>query len=192
MPQEWVTDLKYCVQIVTTNVGGVAASQHYKSDAYDVDAALGSTAMPGFTELAAMYARFRTLRMSYRFDFANQEAFPLTVFAGFSNSSLASGTITETHMGNPLFKNKQVGPLTGEGQARLTGSASVIQIAGTKQALYDDLYTGSTGSSTLATAGTVHVYAAILSPVVLTAAGVVINAVVTLRLQFYQFKSFSS
>jgi len=192
MPQEYVTDLKYCVQVVNTAVGGIAASQHYKSDAFDVDAALGSTAMPGFAELAAIYARFRTLRMSYKFDFANQEAFPVTVFAGFSNSSIASGSLTETYMGNPLFKNKQIGPLTGAGTARLTGSKTIVEIAGTRQPLYDDLYTGSTGSSTLATTGTCHVYAAVLSPVVMTAAGVVINAVVTLKVQFYRQNVFSA
>lgn len=186
MPQEWVTDLKYSVQGQLTSVGAVRTSFQYRTEAYDVDPLLASTAMPGFAELSTIYARWRCLRMSYKVDFANMEAFPLTVFTGFSNSSIASGSITEAMMGNPLWKNKMIGPITGDGVARLTDSKTITQISGTKQALYDDLFTGSTQSATLPTAGTCYCYAALVSPVVLTAAGCIVNVVVTLKLQFYR------
>lgn len=186
LPPEYDTRLKYIVQDIVTNVGGVAASIRFRTDAYDVDPALASTAMPGFVEFAAFYARFRTLGMSYKFSCANQEAFSVTMIHGFSNSSIASGSLSITYAGNPLMRSTIVGPLTGINTKILRQSATVVKIAGTEQPLFDDLYTGSTTSATLATAGTVWCNCGVISPVVMTAAGVLVTVEVTLHLRFYR------
>jgi hypothetical protein len=186
MPQEFVTNMKYITGDVVTSVGGLLASIRFRSDAYDVDPALASTAMAGFAELASIYARFRCLRMSYKFSVANFEAFSVSIIHGFSNASVASGSLSIAFAGNPLFSTAMVGPATGMNTRTCRKSASIMAIAGTKQALFDDLYTGSTTSSTLATAGTCWCYLGIISPTVLTALGVYVTVEVTLQLQFYR------
>lgn len=140
--------------------------------------------MPGFAELAGIYSRFRTLSMSYQVDYANQEAFPITAICGFSSSGALTPTIA--YAGNPLWKSRVIGAAGGSSTCRLTGSATIAQIAGTKQALFDDIYTGSTTSSTLVTAGKEWLYAAINSTTLLTALGCVVSSRVKLRIQFYK------
>jgi hypothetical protein len=186
MPPEFDTKLKYIVQGVVTNAAGFVASIRYTNNAYDVDPTLGSTAMPGFLEFSAFYARFRTLSMRYKFSCANQEAFSLTLIHGFGTVSLASGSLTLVYAGNPLFSTTMVGPATGMNTKILQRQASVASIAGTQQALFDDLYTGSTVSSTLATAGTVYAHCGIISSAPLTALGVLITAEITLDVRFYR------
>lgn len=186
MPVEFDTKLKYIVQDVVTNVGGVAASIKFRTEAYDVDPALASTAMPGFVEFAGFYARFRTLAMRYKFSAANQEAFPLTVIHGFSNSSIASGSLTIPFAGNPLFHTSILGPATGQCRGIYSQKATVVKIAGTAQPLYDDLYTGSTTSATMATAGTCYCNFGIISNAALTALGVLVTVEVELTIRFYR------
>jgi len=186
MPQEFDTRLKYLVQDVVTNIGGVAASVKFRTEAYDVDPALASTAMPGFAEFAAFYARYRTLAMRYKFSAANQEAFSLTVIHGFSNSSIASGSLSIGFAGNPLMSSSILGPATGMNTKVFSRKASVVAIAGTQQPLVDDLYTGSTTSATLATAGTVYCNFGILSSAALTALGCLVTVEVELTIRFYR------
>jgi hypothetical protein len=186
MPPEFDTNLKYLVQDVVTNVAGFGASIRFTNNAYDVDPALASTAMPGFAEFAAFYARFRTLKVSYKFSCFNQEAFGLTLIHGFSNASIASGSLGITYAGNPLFKTTCIGAQTGNSTRVCAGSASVSKIVGTVQPLYDDLYTGSTTSNTLPTASHVHAYIGYLSANAGTAAGLAVTVEITLRVRFYK------
>lgn len=185
MPPEYDTNLQYHTQLVVTNIGAFLASTRYRTDAYDVDPAVGSTAMPGFTEFAGFYARYRTLAMKYKFSVANQEAFPLTVIHGFSNSAIASGSVSLTYAGNPLMSTAILGPSTGQGRGIYQRKATVVQISGTAQALYDDIFTGATNSQSMATTGQKHCYFAIASNAALTALGVLVTVEVTLTLRFY-------
>jgi hypothetical protein len=186
MPEEFDTTLVYTVQDVMTNVGGTAASIKFRTEAYDVDPALASTAMPGFAEFAAFYARYRTLALGYQFDCANQEAFSVTLLHGYTNSSIASGSLPITYAGNPLFGTSIVGPATGSNTARFRNMKTVCQISGTAQPLYDDLFTGSTTSATLATAGTCYCNLGVISNAALTALGVLVTARISLRIRFYR------
>jgi hypothetical protein len=186
MPEEFDTTLKYIVLDLVTNVGGTAASIRFRTEAYDVDPALASTAMPGFTEFAAFYQRYRTLSMGYKFSAANQEAFPNAIIHGYSVSSIASGSLGITYAGNPLFSTGILGPNTGMSKGTFRKNATIVKIAGTSQPLYDDLYTGSTTSATLATFGTVYCHFGILSPQPLTALGVLVQAEISLRIRFYR------
>jgi len=185
MPQQYTTTFKYITQKTIVNVGGISASALFRSDLYDIDTAFASTACPGFTELSAMYARFRTLSMSYHFSFSNLEAFPGTIMAGFSNSQIGLTSVGITYAGNPLWKIDEIGDRIGFGIKKLKGRCSVVKCAGTKQPLYDDLYTGSTTSQTLATAGTMWLYATFLSSQVQTV-GVNVTCVVTVKATLYR------
>jgi len=186
MPATYTTKLRYLLNTVLTGVGNTQASNQYRSEAYDVDPAFASTAMPGFTEMAAIYQRYRTLRLSYKFTCANQEAFPVTIIHGFSAISISAASLNYQYAGNPLFSTAILGPLTGQCRGIFRKSAAVTQIVGTKQPLYDDLYTGSTTSATLPSAGTVYCYIGAFSPIALTAAGIYCGIEVTLDVQFYR------
>lgn len=186
IPDEFDTTLKYIVFEVLTSVGGTTASLRFRTEAFDVDPAIGSTAMPGFTEFAAFYARFRPLALGYKFSVANQEAFPLSIIHGFTTTSIASGSLGSTYAGNPLFGTSILGAKTGNDTGCYEQTASVTKIVGTQQPLFDDLYTGSTTSATLATAGTVYCNVGVLSPQVMTALGCVVNVEISLALRFYR------
>lgn len=186
MPQEYDTRLKYIVQDNLTTVGAFQTSIKFRTDAYDVDPTLASTAMPGFAELAAIYSRFRTLKIGYKFTVMNAEAFSQTVIHGFSGASIATGALNISYAGNPLFWTSGVGPATGQNRGIFKRKVSVVEIAGTQQALVDDLYTGSTTSSTLATAGTNWCYIGNISPIAQTAAGMIVTVEIELTVRFYR------
>lgn len=188
MPSQYVTNLRYLIDTVVTGVGSTQANIQFRTEAFDVDPTLGSTAMPGFTELAGIYQRYRALRMSYKFSAANQEVFPVSIIHGFSNTSISAAALNLQYAGNPLFSTGMLGPLTGQSRGVFRKAAMVTDIAGTKQALYDDLYTGSTSSATLATAGTSYCYFGVITPIIMTAAGVFVCVEITLQLQFYRPK----
>jgi hypothetical protein len=186
MPQEFDTTLKYIVSYTVSNVGNPLASLRLTSNAFDVDPALGSTAMAGFTEFAGFYARFRTIGMKYRFNCNNNELFPVSVIHGFSNTVIASGSLGMNYGENPLFRTDILGPLTGQGRSKYQRSESIVNIAGTAIALYDDSFTGSTSSNTLPVAGTCHSYIGFAAPSVFTAAGVLVQVQMDLHIRFYR------
>jgi hypothetical protein len=184
MPAEYDTTFKYIVDLNIATAGSVLSSVRYTTNAYDVDPALASTAMAGFTELAALYARFRTLSIGYKFNVANAEAFPIHIIHGFSTVSIASGSLGMNYGGNPLMKLSILGPTTGQGRGIFSQRKTVGQISGTTQYLYDDLFTGSTTSSTLASAGTVYAYLGVGTGAgVFTAAGVVVQVEISLHVR---------
>jgi hypothetical protein len=185
MPESWDTTLKYAVLNTVTNAAGFVASVRFGTNAYDVDPALGSTAMAGFAEFAAFYKKFRTLKLSYKFSVSNSEAFPMTIIHGFSTTVVASGSLGIGYSTNPLFTTSQIGSTDGADTTTVKGNATVARIYGTEQVLYDDLFTGSTTSSTLPTASTAWCYLGILSAFPLTAVGVQVTSLITLNVRFF-------
>jgi len=170
---------------------GVLSSQRYTSNVYDVDAALASTAMTAFAEYAALYSRFRTLEMSYDFTVVNLEAFGIRIFSGFAVGSISSGSLGANYSANPYFKDKIVGSVTGNNVKTLSGRVRTQDLFGTRQALYDDLFTGDTQSSTLSTTGTVSLYLGVESPAV-PVAGYTYAGHVTLLCQFFRRRFITS
>lgn len=183
MPQEYTTDFTYVVQNVLVNAGATQYAHVYSTELYDVDTTFGSSACAGFVELSSIYSRFRPLRMSYDFNFSNLDAFPYTLIAGFGNSQISTGSLGINYAGNPFYKITTIGDRIGNGIKRLKGSASVVQVAGTKQPLYDDIYTGSTQSATLNTKMWLHCGAIGSAPMV---NGVLVTARIVLRVTLYK------
>lgn len=183
-PQEYVTDMVYVTAFNLNSAGAANANTQFSSNAFDVDPTVGGHAMPGFTEYAVLYSRFRTLKMAYEVEFANNETFNLIALAGFSNSAAAVVDLENT--GNPMWKSKIIGPLTGINRCQLKDSKTLVAISGTKQALYDDIFTGSTTSSTLPSAGTSTVYFGLQTPAGLLVNGASVRAKITLTVQFYK------
>lgn len=181
-----IVSLRYVLPLQTLSAaGGLRSSVRLTSNAYDVDSALASTAMAGFGEYALLFARFRTLQMSYDVTFVNKEAFAVSAIAGFQNTSIASGSLGANYTENPYNNLRLLGTVNGCNTTRIRGKASVAQMCGTKQAIYDDLFTGSTTSSTLATAGTCWLYFGAEGLNNITV-GVDVQGFITLQVHFYR------
>jgi len=162
--------LKYTIPFQQTATGaGQINSLRMTSNAYDVDAALASTAMSYFSELAAVYSRFRTLGMRYRFEVSNQEAYALSMIYGFMTNSVSSGSLGQNYAGNPYMHSEILSPINGSNSTMIyNGRITTERLFGTQAALYDDLFTGSTTSSTLASSNTINCYIGSIHPVVPT------------------------
>jgi len=127
MPESWDATLKYAVLNTVTNVAGFAASVRFGTNAYDVDPALGSTAMAGFAEFAAFYKKFRTLKIRYKFSVSNSEAFPMTIIHGCSTTVVASGSLGIGYSTNPLFTTAQIGSTDGVDTKTCSGGHTVTR-----------------------------------------------------------------
>lgn len=188
-PQEYVTTLRW-IYTATLNTAGVQViGVNYSSNAYDIDAAVGGTAMPGFLEYSSFYEKFRTLQCTYNIDLMNREAFNVVGFTGFSNDS--GFVVSVANCGNANWKLATMGPLTGNNKVTLRDSKSVVAIAGTKTGLYDDLYSGSTTSTGIPTTGRVYIYLGAQSPNAVFTAGGGIDFKITLDLKVQFFKTHS-
>jgi hypothetical protein len=183
------TKLRYVLPFQTVlNAGSTVSSLKFTSNAYDVDAALGSTSMGYFSELAQIYARFRTLGMKYRFDVSTNETHSLAYVHGFMSQSLSSTGVGLNYAESPYVSVQLSGGINADPTKSFTGQVTVSQFFGTKQALVDDTFTGLTTSSTLPTSGTMFLYIGAVSTATL-AAGFDVTGFIELDLMFYDRNS---
>jgi len=158
-PDSTRADLRYVIPLTQLTGGGTTNSFRYTSNAYDVDSALASTAMAYFGELAIVYSRFRTLSMKYCFKITNQEAFPAQVVYGFMTNSLGSTSVGGNYAENKYMHMSLLSAINGsDSTLTLNGQVSINDLFGSNQALFDDLFTGSTTSSTLSSSATANLY----------------------------------
>jgi hypothetical protein len=186
------TKLRYVLPFQTVlNAGSSVSSLKFTSNAFDVDAALGSTAMGYFGELAQIYARFRTLGMKYRFDVSTNETHSLAYVHGFMSQSLSSTGVGLNFAESPYVFTGLSGGINADPTKTFTGQVTVAKLFGTQQALVDDTFTGLTTSSTLPTSGTMFLYIGAVSTAVLTA-GFDVTGFVELDILFYDRNSLVS
>jgi len=153
------TVLRYTIPIQQVLGGGTTNSLKFTSNAFDVDSALASTAMSYFAELAVIYSRFRTLGIKYKFEVSNLEAFPITIIYGVMTNNLGSTSLGQNYAGNPYMHTHIVSQLNGSKNTQsVSGSVSIHKLFGSNQALFDDLFVGSTTSSTLSSSATAYCY----------------------------------
>ncbi len=157
-PDSLRTSLRYILPLQQVLGGGTTNSLRMTSNAYDVDSALASTAMAYFSELALVYSRFRTLGMKYQFQVTNQELFPQAMIHGFSTTSVSATGLGQNYASGPYLYTHLLEDVRGSRTRLFNGSITIEKLFGTTQALYDDLFTGSTTASTLASAATGYCY----------------------------------
>lgn len=184
MPPEFDTTLHYMVSNVIDNNGVAQAGAYWTTSAYDVDPLLGSTAMPGFAELAAFYYKFRTLAIGYEHHACNMEAFPVEVVHGMSNTHVNANSLSIAYGANPFFRLGTLGPLTGQCRGTFKrGLTQLIQIVGTATPLFDDTYTGATTSSS--SMNLCYAHLGFIAPSSFTTAGVLVQTKISLRVRFF-------
>jgi len=80
-PDQLLIRLRYNVQYQINHAGQPSASKsYYINGMYDVDPAVGSTAIPGFTSWTQLYGSYRVETTRFKLQLASQEAFPVGVF----------------------------------------------------------------------------------------------------------------
>jgi hypothetical protein len=117
--------------------------------AYDIDPSLGSTAMPFFSELGAIYRYYRCLGSQITVNFVNQG--DVTACQGIVcpvNSDPGANSLSfVNYFSNPLSKKSSFGALSGMSVAKVSGSAKTDMFAGAKWTGAFDAYCGFTTGS---------------------------------------------
>jgi hypothetical protein len=151
MPDKYYTTLNYWKAIQLPNTGGGAFTYLVPSNAFDIDPALGSTALPGFTELAAIYHRYRVLKVKVTLEVTNtNNSNPEMILLLASNRDLGSPTITDwIHWkSNPLGMARTVGTVYSP-PVKLTRTFSTEEIFGSKEIYTDTDFSGEVSGSPL-------------------------------------------
>jgi len=166
----------------------VIARRYTPSAAYDVDPLVGSTAMPGFAEFAALYNLYRVTTSRITVEFANQSTSAIKVCVIPLNSdpgSAPSSAVVDFWMLNPYSKVKVLSPVGSPTEA-IRSSMSTEKIFGSKAVYFDDTFaaqvTGIPNNNWFWAIG-------LQSPVV--AAGnllIAVNIVIDIGLEFYERK----
>jgi len=80
------------------------------TNAYDIDPSAGSTIVPGFNELAAIYSTYRVNSFRQSTTFVNLEAFPVTVYLGLANlDPTANTTLYQNYLSSRRTRREMVG-----------------------------------------------------------------------------------
>lgn len=101
-------------QVLSNNAQTVASKEWQVNDAYDFDAAFGTSYPVGFLEWAAMYKFYRCFAVDVKLKVSNREDFPLVVTTLLSNLSSPSVINLEFQNGNPYSKCLQMSAKYGK------------------------------------------------------------------------------
>lgn len=148
VPSEFRTRIVFTTTGLTTNAGSRNAGQRYHTNApYDVDPILGSSASPGFAEIAALYHFVRAIGVKVTLQLLCNEVFPVNVYAIHSNNDLGTGgTVALQQAGNPLCQTIMLAPSGHGGMRTLHSKHTICQVVGSKAPLTDDNYRSLTNS----------------------------------------------
>jgi hypothetical protein len=158
MPDELITNLSWVDtnHYVVNNAGFINATVRFRPTAvYDIDPTLGTTAVPGFTELAGLYGRYRTIASRIRVEFVNLEDFPVRVFVWPTNFDLgANYAYIAAAMTMPFAKHQMISAKGGVDRVTLTSKNLLSgEIVGS-----DEVYTDDSYSATISTVPTNNWY----------------------------------
>lgn len=182
--------LRYAVTGVMNNAGFTSANRVFvPTNAFDVDTAILSTSMPGFTEWSGLYRRYRTRASRIKVDFMNLETTSLVIgvlpIAGNPGAN-HSAAITISEISQPVTKTKPLGPNQGFNVATARHSMTTAAIGGGADMNTADDY------SSLVTAGPLlNWYWDVFCYTggVVLANGVLINVLVDLDIEFFDVAS---
>lgn len=128
------------------NVGNNFANVRFTpTDAYDVDPTLGSTSMPGFSELGALYRKYRVVAFSATIRFSNNEAFALTLYAGPANADPGANTASyNNYIPNKAFRKFVLSAKGGRDAGVISHRVSVSNFGGAANLDIEDGYSSLT------------------------------------------------
>jgi len=116
---------------------------------FDVDPRVGSTAIPGFTELMALYQNYRVDNCQITADVVNNETFAVEVAHGASaNVPFTTNNFSSAFFGNKRFKKLILSAAGGMDRGRCQDAFSMPEQMGTS-AYWGDLanFVGTSASN---------------------------------------------
>lgn len=149
MPPRFQTTLRYEAEGNQLNAGvNYSNTRLQPTTPYDVDPTLGSTAMPGFTELAALYRRYRVNRWVHKVMFANNESFPVVVYLCPNNVDPGSNTASfQNFLSSRSSTKKMLSAKGGQDRGIVVSRFSQSSFAGVPKSRSDDNTAGNTSGS---------------------------------------------
>jgi hypothetical protein len=146
-----IVDLIYFDSTYTrVNPGSAYMSYRMRMNSiYDPDPALGTGAIPGYTEWANFFNSYRVLKFKYDLEVSNQEAFPQDVLVCPSRSDLGVNYVNiYDFLGNPRGKSHTISSTGGQDRCRFLDEIDLGQYYGNpSQYLGDDGFGGSAGGN---------------------------------------------
>jgi len=132
-------------QEIRQNVPGTTGSWRYRmNSAYDPDPVLGTGAVTGFTEWAAMYTRYRIVAFSYDIMVANLELFPQLIIVAPSIPDIGANYSRITQMSEvPYGKKSLVSAMGGQDKCLLRDRVDLAKMLGSKTLLWSDNYSSA-------------------------------------------------
>jgi len=141
MPDRLRVHLIYADQVQQrNNVGTKYVSWRYRSSAYDPDPALGTGAIPGFTDFTNFYGTYRVHRMKLEVDIVNIETFAVTfkIVPTPLDPGANTAIISEFADANPRGFSRIIGGSSAQNRVRMfTPWYKVIAIEGSIGAQFD-------------------------------------------------------
>jgi hypothetical protein len=165
----------------------VYASRRYiPTYVYDVDPSLGNTAVPGLAEYGAIYRLYRVRGSQISAAFSNKETFPVTCYICPVNTDPGLNTANFSYyLSNRLSKQRNVGPLSGNGVTVLIDAQTTGDFAGVPDTQQLDTYCGSTNGGTAPT-NNWYWQVGVLTDGTVLSAGVFINVTVDMDVEFFE------
>lgn len=131
------------VQSLTVPLGAAHAAYRFRpTAAFDVDPALGSTAMPGYAELSALYASYRVVQSRLRVSLVSPTSGTATCVCVPMNEDIgASPTygVISSLVGTPYNEYRVVGA-AGSPPSNFDLTMSTEKIFGSKAVYFDDAF----------------------------------------------------
>lgn len=154
MPAHFRTRLRFNkVQQMTFASNLYASNRLCWTNAFDVDPSLGSTSMPGFSELATLYSKYRVASSTIAVSFGNIDNNVGTVWLMPTNVDLGANFSNYQYvLSNRRSKNRTIGNNSGMNVVTLRSAASIADWGGA-QVLPGHLPPPNDFYSSLSTAG---------------------------------------
>lgn len=149
VPKEFDTNLMYTTaQILSTTLSSETNKAFNVNGLYDVDPALGSANVAGFSELMAMYSIYRVIGYSYEVDMVNTQDFPVLVTLVNTNDSFGGTTGLAGYAGNQYTQQIILaGKNAGRSAHKFKASHAIQSIVGSGEVELDDQFTGTVGTN---------------------------------------------
>jgi len=146
-PDNVVVELYYQDTVPTrNNVGGSVCSWRYRiNSCYDPDPLLGTGAVSGFSEWAAMYTHYRVISFAYDVQLSNMESFPLVALcAPTLLDPGANYTGTDQFSELPFGRKSILSAKGGSDRCRFRDSFSIARFEGSQEPLTDQSFSSQT------------------------------------------------
>jgi len=196
MPQEYITTLRFGDNADHRLIGDFTyLVEQFRSDPYDVAQGAGTLAIPGFTELAAIYNAYRPLRFGYKIIVVNNEDFPVNMTVFMTKEQITGSTRTNIFsVGNPLTKTATMAAKGGMDKVTLKANHSLVEVSGTRAPLFADDWTGLTQGSLTGTtlSNAIWMSAFVDQNSAGTSAGVSVTLELAITVQFFQMRFLAS